>query len=62
MPDCSLCLKTCVEFGYFQTSDSASQPFGNEFPLSLSTQMCIDIFGLQGPNVNYTNEYYGAAF
>ena len=21
--------------------------------------MCVDIFGLQGPNVNYTNTYYG---
>ena len=25
--------QTCTEFGFFQTSDSDQQPFGNLFPL-----------------------------
>ena len=25
--------QTCTEFGFFQTSDSDKQPFGNLFPL-----------------------------
>jgi len=26
--------QTCVEFGFFQSSDDARQPFGNNFPTS----------------------------
>jgi len=37
--------QTCVEFGYFQSSDSSRKPFGNNFPISFITQQCIDIFG-----------------
>jgi len=37
--------QTCNEFGYYQTSDSDSQPFGKMFPLSFSVQQCQDVFG-----------------
>ena len=37
--------QTCTEFGYYQTSDSDNQPFGNMFPLKFSVQQCEDIFG-----------------
>jgi hypothetical protein len=26
--------QTCVEFGFFQSSDDSRQPFGNNFPVS----------------------------
>jgi hypothetical protein len=47
--------------GYYQTTDAGvtAQPFGNLFPLAFSLQQCMDIYGLQGPNVNFTNTYYG---
>lgn len=53
--------QTCVEFGFYQTSDapSAKQPFGTMFPLSFSLQQCEDIYGISGPNVNWTNSMYG---
>ena len=38
-PCCADVCQTCVEFGYFQTSDSSQQPFGDLFPLALSTQV-----------------------
>jgi len=52
--------QTCLEFGYFQTTDSENQPFGDSVPLSYYTDMCKDIFGFQFlPRVNETNVYYG---
>ncbi len=30
--------QTCTEFGYYQTSDDPSQPFGNGFGLQFSVQ------------------------
>ncbi|XP_068135323.1 putative serine protease K12H4.7 [Hyperolius riggenbachi] len=36
--------QTCTEFGYFQSSDSSSQPFSG-FPLSYHVQQCTDIYG-----------------
>ena len=38
--------QTCSEFGYFQTTDAAGQPFafGNLVPLSYYNQMCSDAF------------------
>ncbi len=52
--------QSCVEFGYFQSTDSPSQPFGNLVPLSYYTQMCQDIFGFEFlPFINDTNTYYG---
>ncbi|XP_069069586.1 putative serine protease K12H4.7 [Pleurodeles waltl] len=56
--------QTCTEFGFFQTTDSAKQPFSG-FPLSYYVQQCTDIFG---PEFNLTrvvnaaqqtNENYG---
>lgn len=52
--------QTCVEFGYFQTSEAKDQPFGDLFPLAFSLQQCGDIYGLPaGPDVNWTNANYG---
>ncbi|KAK3781561.1 hypothetical protein RRG08_054900 [Elysia crispata] len=61
--------QTCTEFGYYQSSDSESQPFGHEFPIQFSTQQCADIFGSQftsqfisgaidASNVNYGARHY----
>ncbi|XP_013778463.2 putative serine protease K12H4.7 [Limulus polyphemus] len=57
--------QTCVEFGYFQTSNLKDQPFGHHFPTEFFTQMCSDIFGpkyskdlvLEG--IDRTNTMYG---
>ncbi|XP_028402070.1 putative serine protease K12H4.7 [Dendronephthya gigantea] len=43
--------QTCTEFGFYQTSDSTKQPFGNLFPLKFSIKQCMDIFG---PSFNET--------
>jgi len=52
--------QTCIEFGYFQTSDSPNQPFGDLFNLSTQTQQCIDVFGFKFlPDVNWTKVEYG---
>jgi len=52
--------QTCVEFGYFQSTDSPNQPFGNLVPLSFYTDMCYDIFGFKFlPKINQTNAEYG---
>jgi len=53
--------QTCVEFGYFQTTDSKSQPFGDLVPLAYYTDMCKVAFGFDWlPDINSTNDYYGA--
>ncbi|XP_063709094.1 thymus-specific serine protease-like [Culicoides brevitarsis] len=58
--------QTCVDFGYFQTSNSTNQPFGSSFPADLYTQMCADAFdrSLTRPAIEgliaKTNEKYGA--
>lgn len=57
--------QTCTEFGFYQSSDSAKQPFGNHFPLKYSIQQCMDIFGEQFNSTNIqkgidqTNTNYG---
>lgn len=52
--------QTCVEFGYFQTSDGANQPFGNLFGLATQTQQCDDVFGFEFlPDVNWTKTEFG---
>eukprot|EP00042_Codosiga_hollandica_P044248 m.432026 g.432026 ORF g.432026 m.432026 type:complete len:496 (-) comp56745_c1_seq1:122-1609(-) len=53
--------QTCVEFGYYQTSDSTDQPFGSDFGLPFSLQQCVDIYNIAGPNVNWTNTNYGGS-
>lgn len=56
--------QTCTEFGYFQSSDSVSQPFSG-FPLSYHIQQCTDIYGMAfilpmvTGAVGQTNENYG---
>eukprot|EP01104_Vermistella_antarctica_P010703 TRINITY_DN2873_c0_g1_i2.p1 TRINITY_DN2873_c0_g1~~TRINITY_DN2873_c0_g1_i2.p1 ORF type:complete len:559 (-),score=145.48 TRINITY_DN2873_c0_g1_i2:138-1646(-) len=46
--------QTCTEFGYFQTTDSNSQPFyeGNLVPLQYYVDLCQDSF----PEVTMTNQ------
>ncbi|KAM8704255.1 hypothetical protein ACLKA7_008799 [Drosophila subpalustris] len=57
--------QTCNEYGWYQTSGSAAQPFGTKFPLALYTTMCADIYGSQYSNsfidskVQETNQYFG---
>eukprot|EP01120_Amphizonella_sp_Union-15-10_P015211 TRINITY_DN7762_c0_g1_i2.p1 TRINITY_DN7762_c0_g1~~TRINITY_DN7762_c0_g1_i2.p1 ORF type:complete len:276 (+),score=42.61 TRINITY_DN7762_c0_g1_i2:432-1259(+) len=60
--DRSWTYQTCAEFGYFQTTDSKNQPFGNLVPISYYVQMCKDVFGIDldpATRVNQTNIYYG---
>jgi len=53
--------QTCQEFGYFQSTDSMKQPFGDLVPLKFYTQMCTDIFGFNyEPRIAETNIHYGA--
>jgi len=53
--------QTCFEFGYFQTTDGANQPFGNLVPLSYYTDLCRDVYGLEfvPSRIDDTNTYYG---
>ncbi|XP_053565946.1 LOW QUALITY PROTEIN: putative serine protease K12H4.7 [Bombina bombina] len=56
--------QTCTEFGFFQSSDSISQPFSG-FPLRFYVQQCSDIYGPAltfsaiADSIQETNEYYG---
>ncbi|XP_076453998.1 putative serine protease K12H4.7 [Babylonia areolata] len=36
--------QTCTEFGFYQTSDDNSQPFGHKFPLQFFIKQCQDIY------------------
>jgi hypothetical protein len=47
--------QTCVEFGFFQTTDSSKQPFGQTIPVEFFIQQCKDIFGDKF-NVDFLNE------
>jgi len=57
--------QTCTEFGFYQSSDSTKQPFGDDFPLKFWTQQCADIFGSEytvdvlNAGVRRTNTVYG---
>lgn len=57
--------QTCVEFGFFQSSDLKNQPFGEKFPVDFFIQQCTDIFGskftseLLQRGINRTNLNYG---
>lgn len=57
--------QTCTEFGFYQSSDSLNQPFGNEFPVNFFIQQCQDIYGekfnleLLKEGVKRTNTLYG---
>jgi len=37
--------QTCTQFGWYQSSDQADHPFGDQFPLDFFIQMCTDVFG-----------------
>eukprot|EP01128_Nolandella_sp_AFSM9_P007563 TRINITY_DN4186_c0_g1_i1.p1 TRINITY_DN4186_c0_g1~~TRINITY_DN4186_c0_g1_i1.p1 ORF type:complete len:482 (-),score=127.98 TRINITY_DN4186_c0_g1_i1:183-1502(-) len=51
---------TCVEFGYFQSTDSQKQPFGDLVPVSFYTGLCTDVYGFKfQPRIKETNIHYG---
>ena len=55
--------QTCTEFGYFLTTDSDKQPFGNLISLEMSTKACQVLFDIDAStvakNVDQTNSMYG---
>ncbi|XP_023237152.1 putative serine protease F56F10.1 [Centruroides sculpturatus] len=57
--------QTCVEFGFFQSSDLSTQPFGNGFPVDFFVRQCSDVFGpeftlrLLQRGIDRTNLNYG---
>lgn len=54
--------QTCTQVGYFQSTDSPTQPFGTLAPLQFSLQLCADIFDLnmtELPRVAEVNTMYG---
>ncbi|XP_013105194.2 putative serine protease K12H4.7 [Stomoxys calcitrans] len=57
--------QTCNEYGWYQTSASANQPFGTKFPLVFFTTMCADAYGSEYTNefinqqIDHTNEFFG---
>ncbi|XP_012156539.1 putative serine protease K12H4.7 [Ceratitis capitata] len=58
--------QTCNEYGWYQSSGSSQQPFGNKFPVTLDIVLCQDVFGDAYTNstihakVAQTNEDFGA--
>ena len=55
--------QTCTEFGYYQTTDSALQPFGDLITLASQLKICSAVYELSPDSVNTavtaTNKYYG---
>ena len=55
--------QTCTEFGYYQTTDSAKQPFGDLITLASQLKTCSEVYGLSPDSVNSaviaTNKHYG---
>ena len=55
--------QTCTEFGYYQTTDSAQQPFGDLISLSSQLKTCLLVYGVAPADVSQhvadTNIYYG---
>ncbi len=57
--------QTCVEFGFFQSTDSNMQPFGKTVPVDFYVKQCKDIFGdkfdidLLNDSIFNTNTKYG---
>ena len=55
--------QTCTEFGYYQTTDSAQQPFGDLVTLSSQLKICSEVYDLSPAQVEEavtdTNELYG---
>lgn len=58
--------QTCTEFGYFQSSDSTEQPFGDSFPVEFFVKQCVDIYGPKfdkkfiQKSIDETNSIYGS--
>lgn len=58
--------QTCTEFGFYQSTDSQFQPFGQTFPIDFFTRQCQEIFGNEydekfiDKSVEHTNTNYGA--
>jgi len=57
--------QTCTEFGYYQSSDSTEQPFGDQFPIDFIVGDCAAAYGSQfsasavQAAVDRTNSAYG---
>ena len=55
--------QTCNEFGYYQTTDSAQQPFGDLITLSSQLKMCSEVYDISPSAVKAaveaTNKLYG---
>jgi hypothetical protein len=56
--------QTCNEFGFYQSTDSTGQPFGQTVPVSyIEKTSCADIFGQTNSQISnstiVTNNYYG---
>jgi len=52
--------QSCTELGWWQTSDSKKQPFGNLFSYSfIVKELCTDIFG---SNFNETSNIFGTLY
>ena len=56
----------CTEFGYFKTTDSADQPFGDLMSLASFTEVCRLVFNITSTQVfeavQATNTFYGGKF
>ncbi|VVD02777.1 unnamed protein product [Leptidea sinapis] len=59
--------QTCLEFGYFQTSDKVVSFFGNYFPIDYFEKICKSAYGerftkkFSESGIAKTNHYYGGA-
>ena len=55
--------QTCTEFGFYQTTDSARQPFGDLISLPSQLKTCSLVYGVSPANVSQhvasANAYYG---
>ncbi|KAK9693693.1 Serine carboxypeptidase S28 [Popillia japonica] len=58
--------QTCTEYGYYQTTTSDYQPFGNTFGLKFFVDMCTDLFAedfgttILDTGIIRTNIFYGS--
>jgi hypothetical protein len=64
--------QTCIEFGFFQSTDAKMQPFGQTVPVDFYIKQCQDIFGqdfdlkllqdsVLNTNINYGGyDYFGS--
>ncbi|EDW68117.1 thymus-specific serine protease [Drosophila virilis] len=57
--------QTCNEYGWYQSSRSNNQPFGNKFPATFNIELCKDVFSSKfgneqiESNIAQTNEDFG---